>query len=52
MCVFCFRHATLYEKLFLQGILAEFRKSGVEEATFREVCEHMKDLYAIEGQKT
>lgn len=44
------RYASLYEKLFLKGVLAEFKRSGVEEATFREVCERVNEIYAIEGE--
>lgn len=44
------RFASLYEKLFLRGVVAEFRRSGVEEATFREVCEQVRDQFALEGK--
>ena len=31
-------------------MLAEFQRSGVEEAVYWRVCEHMKDLYTLEGE--
>ena len=31
------RMASLMEKLFLKAVVAEFRRSGLEEATFEDV---------------
>lgn len=32
-----FRNASLHEQTFLKAVLAEFRRSGLEEATVQEV---------------
>lgn len=47
-----FRHASLYEKLLLRGVLAQFKKSGMEEATLREVYEQVREKLASEGKFT
>ncbi len=43
------RYASLYEKLFLRGVVAEFRRLGVQEATFAQVCPQVKAVFASEG---
>ena len=46
-----FRNCSLYQKLFLRALLAEFQRSGVEEALFFQIIEHMPSLYALDGEK-
>ncbi|XP_030062346.1 origin recognition complex subunit 1 isoform X2 [Microcaecilia unicolor] len=43
------RHASLQEQLFLRGVLAEFRRSGLEEATFQQVNHQHVALCRMEG---
>ena len=50
-CVFsvCCRNASLHEKLFLRAVLAEFARTGVEEAVFRCVYRQHVSLCRFEG---
>ena len=43
------RHASLHEKMFLKAILAEFRRSGVEEANFKGIHQQLDAIYKTEG---
>ena len=43
------RHASVHEKMFLKAILAEFRRSGVEEANFKGVHQQLDAIYKTEG---
>ena len=48
-CPPIFRHATLYQKMFLRAVVAIFRSTGIEETTFRDVYLQLKDLLEMEG---
>ena len=39
----------MHEKMFLRGVLAEFRRTGLEEATFKQVYHQLKGIYGTEG---
>ena len=43
------RHASLHEKMFLKAVLAEFRRSGLEEANFKGVHQQLDAIYKTEG---
>nr|XP_033771887.1 origin recognition complex subunit 1 isoform X2 [Geotrypetes seraphini] len=43
------RHASVQEQLFLRAVLAEFRRSGLEEATFQQVNHQHVALCRMEG---
>ena len=43
------RHASLHEKMFLKAVLAEFRRSGLEEAKFKGVHQQLDAIYKTEG---
>ena len=43
------RHASLQEKLFLRGIIAEFQRTGVEEALFSGIYIQHVSLCRMEG---
>ena len=43
------RHAALHEKMFLRAVLAEFRRSGIEETTFKMVVQQLNILDRAEG---
>ena len=45
----CDRNASLHEKLFLRAILAEFTRTGVEEAVFRCVYKQHVSLCRFDG---
>ena len=47
-CV-CARNASLHEKLFLRSILAEFARTGIEEAVFRSVYKQHVSLCRFDG---
>ena len=36
--------------MFLKGVIAEFRRTGLEEATFKQVNVQLQVLYRTEGQ--
>ena len=40
----------MHEKMFLRGVLAEFRRTGLEEATFKQVYHQLKGIYGTEGR--
>ena len=44
------RHSSVHEKMFLRGVLAEFRRTGLEEASFKQVNVQLQALYRTEGQ--
>ena len=44
------RHASLHEKMFLKAVLAEFRRTGLEEATFKGVHQQLDAIYKTEGE--
>ncbi|XP_042317433.1 origin recognition complex subunit 1 isoform X2 [Sceloporus undulatus] len=46
------RNASLQEQTFLKAIIAEFRRSGLEEATVQQVYHHHVALCRIEGLQT
>ncbi|NWR62744.1 ORC1 protein, partial [Bucorvus abyssinicus] len=46
------RNASLHEQIFLKAILAEFRRTGVEEATFQQVYHQHVALCRIEGMQS
>ena len=45
-----YRHSSVHEKMFLRGVLAEFRRTGLEEATFKQVYHQLKGIYGTEGR--
>ena len=45
----CDRNASLHEKLFLRAILAEFARTGIEEAVFRCVYKQHVSLCRFDG---
>ena len=42
------RNCTVYEKLVLKAILAEFTRSGLEEATLQQTFRHINALCAMD----
>jgi len=43
------RNASLHEKLFLRAVLAEFARTGIEEAVFRCVYKQHVSLCRFDG---
>ncbi|CAK8672967.1 unnamed protein product [Clavelina lepadiformis] len=43
------RHSSTHEKIFLRSVVAEFRRSGLEEATVGLVLQHHVALAKLEG---
>ena len=43
------RNSSLHEKLFLRAVLAEFGRTGIEEAVFRGVYRQHVSLCRFEG---
>ncbi|XP_074858978.1 origin recognition complex subunit 1 [Carettochelys insculpta] len=43
------RSASLHEQMFLKAVIAEFRRSGLEEATVQQIYHHHVALCRIEG---
>ena len=46
------RGCTLYEKIVLKSIVAEFTRSGLEEATLHQVFRHMAALCTMDRMPT
>ena len=46
------RHASFHEKMFLRAVLAEFRRSGIEETTFKMASQQLNILYRGDGEVT
>ena len=46
--VSCCRNLSLYEKIVLKAIVAEFTRSGLEEATVYQVFRHIAALCAMD----
>lgn len=44
------RNASMHEKLFLRAVLAEFGRTGVEEAIFRGVYRQHMSLCRFDGK--
>ena len=42
--VMAVRCASFHEKMFLRGVLAEFKRNGLEEATFKQVRAGVRTL--------
>ncbi|GAA6066284.1 origin recognition complex subunit 1 isoform X1 [Tachysurus ichikawai] len=49
MVLFYFRCSSLQEQLFLRAVIAEFRRLGLEEATFQQVFVQHQALCRVEG---
>ena len=49
LCFVGYRNASLHEKLFLRALLAEFGRTGVEEAVFRCVYRQHTALCRFDG---
>ncbi|XP_018407964.1 PREDICTED: origin recognition complex subunit 1 [Nanorana parkeri] len=47
--VIAVRNASVLEQCFLRAVISEFRRSGLEEATFQQVYHHHIALCRIEG---
>lgn len=47
-----FRNSSLHEKIFLRAILAEFQRTGIEEAVFNKVYKQHITLCRFEGSFT
>eukprot|EP00058_Branchiostoma_floridae_P007173 XP_002592661.1 hypothetical protein BRAFLDRAFT_124128 [Branchiostoma floridae] len=47
--IMAIRHASLQEQLFLKAVVAEFRRSGLEEATFLQVSQQHECLCRLDG---
>ena len=43
--------APLQAKIFLRGVVASFRSSGIEEASVEEVIEHCLAISHVDGHK-
>lgn len=46
------RNCSLYEKVVLKAVVAEFVRSGLEEATLYQVFKHIAALCAMERMPT
>lgn len=40
----------MHQKLLLKAVLAEFQRSGVEEAVFWRILEQLEGIYTLEGE--
>ena len=49
MVLLSFRNSTLYQKKFLQAVIAIFHATGIEETRFKNVYMHMKEMFEMEG---
>ncbi|XP_019645559.1 PREDICTED: origin recognition complex subunit 1-like [Branchiostoma belcheri] len=47
--IMAIRNASLQEQLFLKAVVAEFRRSGLEEATFLQVSQQHECLCRLDG---